>query len=223
MPLPQEDFAVVRLGGAVGSDRWSSGFAIDFEGVAAPPTQTEFDTLVAAVLSNFQTDVWGPGSNPLKGVNPSGVTLDTATGTYYAVGTAILHSVSTQTAVAGTASSGAYHAAACLVVSLLTAQSNRRTRGRMYLPTTSPNAAAANLQWAVSPPLAAQMKTYFDHINALAPSWVAGSTHRVAVVSKALQGFLTDVTRVRVDSIIDSQRGRSDKYVAAFSANSTLA
>lgn len=213
----------VRLGGAMATDRWSSGFWISFGGGIALPAQADLDTFIALCLSSFQSNVWGPASNPLKGVNASGVTLDTAVGTYYVNGLATYHSQANQTPVVGTGSAGAYHAGACLVATLQTDQSSRRTRGRMYLPTTQPNATASTLQWATAPPYAAEMKTYFDALNAASLAWDTGNTHRVAVVSQVGAGAARAVQRIRMDSIIDSQRNRSDKFVANTASTATLA
>lgn len=213
----------VRLGGACGTDRWSSGFWMSFGSGVTTLAQADLDTFIALCLSSFQTNVWGPASNPLKGSNASGVTLDSAQGTYYNAGVATFSSRQTQTPVAGTNSSGSYHAAAALVCTLLTDQSNRRNRGRMYLPATAPNATNTTLQWSVAPPHAAQMKTYFDALNAASLAWDSGNTHRVAVVSRVGTGQARSVQRVRIDSVIDSQRGRSDKFVPVFTSVSTLA
>jgi hypothetical protein len=212
-----------RLGGAVGSDRWTSGFWISFGSGISIPAQADLDTFVGAVLSTFNSVVWAPASNPLKGVNPSGVTLTDCHATYYINGTADFTSEATQSAVAGTSTSGSYHAGAALVCTLLTDQSSRRTRGRMYLPATAPNASASTLQWATAPPYAAEMKTLFDAINAYAMPWDSGNTHRVAVVSQVGSGSARAVQRVKMDSIIDSQRNRSDKFIATSSSTSTLA
>ncbi len=205
------------------TDRWSAGFWIRFPDGVGTPSQADIDGVALAVLSNFQTDVWGPASNPLKGVNPSSVTLDSAHVTYYSGGIATASSQATQTPVAGTATSGAYHAGAALCATLKTAQAGRQNRGRMYLPAVSPNATASTLQWSVSPPYAAQLKTYFDHINATVFSIETSTTHRVAVVSQVGTGHTTPVSAVRIDSVIDSQRGRSDKFVPTTVASATLA
>jgi len=218
-----ENLLNCRLGGAVGTDRWSSGFWVSLASTSSTPAQADLDTFCALVLSSFNTNVWAPGSNPLKGVNAPGVTLDSANVIWYLAGVASKTSRATQTAVVGTAATGSYHAAASLVLTLLTDQSSRRTRGRMYLPATAPNAANATLQWALSPPYAAQMKTYFDALNAASLAFDSGNTHRVAVVSRTGSGSSLPVHQVRMDSVIDSQRGRSDKYVANFTATSTLA
>lgn len=93
----------------------------------------------------------------------------------------------------------------------------------MYLPTTQPNATASTLQWASAPPYAAEMKTYFDALNAASLAWDTGNTHRVAVVSQVGAGAARAVQRIRMDSIIDSQRNRSDKFVANTASTATLA
>jgi hypothetical protein len=223
MAIPNSPLINVRLWGAMATDSWSTGFWLLFGESAVQPTQAEIDGVALTALTNFQTDVWGPASNPLKGVNASSVSFYRATATWYRTGHVLMSGQSTQTPVVGTGSAGAYHAGACLVCTLRTNIANRSNRGRMYLPTTQPNASASTLQWAVSPPQAAQMKTFFDHINATAFTFDASNTHRVAVVSQVGAGGANPVTGLRVDSVIDSQRNRSDKFIAASVATATLA
>jgi len=213
----------VRLLGAMATDRWSTGFWISFGGGIALPAQSDLDSFINTCLTSFNTNVWAPASNPLKGVNAAAVTLDSCVGTYYLNGLATYHSQANQTPVIGTGSAGAYHAGAALVATLQTDQSSRRTRGRMYLPATQPNASGTTLQWNVAPPYAATLKTYFDALNAATLAWDTGNTHRVAIVSQVGAGSSRSVQRVRIDSIIDSQRNRSDKFVAQTASTATLA
>lgn len=167
--------------------------------IQAAITTSTFDTAIAGCLS---TD---SGLDKVRVYGyPTGGTVATAVG-----------EKALATPVAGTSSfSGILQQS--LVVTLLTAQSSRRSRGRMYLP--AQGLGLAGHQWSVSQvtTVVNGLKSLFDNLNA------NGAIGDVSVISNV--GTTSNlVTALRADTKPDIQRRRANKLAAVGSFAADLA
>lgn len=97
----------------------------------------------------------------------------------------------------------------CLVVSLRTANAGRQYRGRMYLPASKlAGISNGNVPTSDATAMATAWGTCFSDWNA------SGDNGQVVVVSRVGAGHYDVVDVVRVDTIPDTQRKRSNKLQA---------
>lgn len=107
-----------------------------------------------------------------------------------------------------------------IVASLRTPDPSKSGRGRNYLPMTAANLDSnADLPLTKVTDLATKWATMIRAINAnTATTAVAGTV----IVASFTKGTYAPVTRVLVDSKVDTQHRRSDKVVAAFAFTSAV-
>jgi len=209
--LPLRDLFHVVIGGNVASEDWSAGcwFDAGTTGIGTP-TPTDLNTM-AASMATAAGVAW---SAFLKAWNASGLTLTFCkayfyrTNTLYGVGQASISA----SAATGTAPQPGY---VSQVLTFLTSQPGRSGRGRMYLPKTGKAPSASTFQYATEGTALSAMKTYFQScesaIEALPGASIVAS---LSVVSRTGSNP-NAVTTLRMDSIPDTQHGRTKSLAPA--------
>lgn len=103
------------------------------------------------------------------------------------------------------------------VVSLRTDEAGRSARGRCYMPATGVELAAAG---SPATPTTSEFADAFGHLLADVTSAHADPTALIQVYSRVLDRMLP-VTRVLVDSTLDTQRRRRNKDVSPYQTSGT--
>lgn len=223
MSFTSERWASVRIGGAFYSDNWSVGIWLRFPDGAGSPAPADADQLASTVLSQFQTKVWAGATVPLRQRNGGSISLINSYAVYYINGVPIVSGRATQTPDPGISATPALPPSTALCVTLRTDRAGRMNRGRVYLPYTS-----GTLTGGLQAPsadvlqLAANMKAWLDGVNAATLSIETSPTHRVIIGSKVAPNS-APVSSVAINSVLDTQRGRGDNFVATSVATGTLA
>lgn len=209
--LPAGDFLNVRLGGAVASDTWSVGWWFQMTGLGAVPSPSAMNTAAAGPLGGFNNTVWNVAGTPLKVRESTATTLSNSSLYLYRDGVLVASGKASISAVAGTGSTGGFNYVA-RVVTLLTSQPGRSKRGRIYLPWTGQDVAAATGLWTAE---ATILSNLAGHLNAEqgAGYFFGGSETADLVVVSSRHAYATSVTQLRMDNKPDTQRGRLNKLV----------
>jgi hypothetical protein len=157
-----------------------------------------------------------------KASQSSDTTFDSVLVRFYDGATLSVDGTASATPVPGTGS-GAHPGYVALVVTLLTAFPGRSHRGRIYLPATAVaiNSATSQLSTAATQDtLAADVATHLAS-SAHTPSWASGVLFTPVVLSKTL-GSTADIVSLRIDSLPDTQHGRTRKLSAVHTATHTV-
>lgn len=220
MGYPQPTLKVV-VGGKLSNDVWRTG--IDFGlNIATAPTSGQLNALITSSIQPAFLVWW----NALKGFNTTAADYSYLQAYYYPQGSTAAAAVGTSTlsAVPGTGGN-ALPLRTCLVASKMTAYAGRHNRGRMYIPytaaTTSLTADGQTITGVVNS-YATATATLFQTLNAA--SWTsAGITSQSAVVTSSnAPAVAHSVINIRVDSLPDSQRRRTNKDAPAITSNSAV-
>lgn len=162
-------------------------------------------TQIVGVLNSHESDGWCAEMSANAGfTDVSTLYYDETSTTAIYSGTAPVSGVSGVGAPSKTAQTAR-------VVSLLTPFSGRRYRGRVYLPALASTITTAGRS-TVADTWAPAFADFLLDVAAAFPG--AGSA--VPVVYSAAANAVTDVTRVRVGDILDTQRRRRDTMVENF-------
>jgi hypothetical protein len=210
------------VGGAIGSDQWSIGAYQRLNGLSSNPTPTQMNTAALARLNGFNTIVWSAATAGLKSVNATGVALSIIKSYLYRGGVLTAQGNAAITAVPGTGSANLpFFTALCC--SLLTNTPGRSGRGRLYLPFTAGALTATGGQTNIG-----SLSQYAGNVA----SWLSGlggndnlypgDPTSAAVVLSNTKSAVYDVVTTRIDSIPDTQHGRTRKDVAASVGTGTL-
>jgi hypothetical protein len=210
MSIPPGVVHVVFGGALPGGEVWESGFWTMGNVPTSNATATELAALWIAQLKAtdgsggfYQSRIIAGATTSLNYVNVYCYVTGGSTADF--IGNA------TTAAVVGTGTNACANQNA-LVVTLRTAHAGRRFRGRMYLPATgvTTSTATGQLPDAAILPVATGWGVCFSDWNA------SGDNGTICVVSRVGAGTATAVTEVTVDSIVDTQRRRRNKLIAAF-------
>lgn len=194
MPFPGNVNKYVLSGSLPGGEVWSTAWYGE-----ATPSPTSAQTLA----DNFNA-AGSFGTSFLSDIRPimnAGTSINKITVYTYGSGrTLIATGQKSFTPVVGTGT-GILPNQIALVVTLRTANNTRRGRGRMYLPATgltinTTSGLASNTGFGT---WLASMGQMLNEYNAKVVSEAAGASY--------------DVSRLTVDNVADTQRGRRDKLV----------
>lgn len=214
MAIPAGCWRIVYRGNLPGGEVWQTGFWLNggaptSNGAAIAAAQVEFDALDDATSGPY--NVWKTLVNANVSIAQVAVYSYVTGGTH-----ADFVGLSSGTPKAGTATGAQLPNQIGVVLSLLTNQSGRSFRGRMYWP-ISLGVQAATGQWTVAnlQPFVTRMAKHFqDFDNA------AGEGNVVVVSSKLTAA--TDVTGLRMDTRPDVQRRRANKQVVTGQATAVV-
>jgi hypothetical protein len=214
MPFPSGDIIKYVMGGAVGSDDWSVGIWQTVSGLSSNPTTTQMNADVLATLTSFNTGLWSAATAGQKTVNASGTLLSTGKSYLYRAGSLTRQGTASITAVAGTSATILpFFTAMCC--SLLTDTAGRSGRGRIYLPLTAGALLASTGQMNIGSltSYATNVAAWLTGLNVTNTNFPGTPTMQCVVFSKTL-GQTFPITTVRIDSIPDTQHGRTRKDIA---------
>lgn len=181
---------------------WSVGLSVvNHAAATAGAIQAWLDGIAPDVSSS-----WSSSGSGWGGLASPGTKLQSLRGYHYAAGSssADLTAEHLYAGVAGYAAGAASPTMLSCVVSLLTGAAGRHNRGRSYVP--ADGAALANHQFveAAIDAVGAGFRDLIDHVNG---STLGGED--CTVVIGAQLPAPPEVTRVRVDSVPDTQRPRA--------------
>ncbi len=209
----------VHIQGVIGANPlapaeiWGTGFQLSMFEVGGLPSQSQVDGISAAYIAYHSSGDSGIQSNCyykrclVSAVDTLGnVKKDPATGAY-----SQRESVTAPVAGAGGGLNRPFQISS--VVTLVTPRAGASGRGRMYTPMPV-DGLSADGQASASQTLARaqKMAAFLAQVNSIME--VGPPTGYVAVASSA--GFLSEVTSVRVGSVLDTQRRRRNALVEAY-------
>lgn len=208
MAFPAGSIMRVVIGGAITSqEQWRTAQWWQF--TSGAPSHDDFVNAGSDVVLSFLSAFWNRAAGtPYKSRNVAAVDVSYAAAYLYNSGVLSDESIMSPTPVPGTASSASPPYTAC-VFSLKTAAFGRSARGRAYLPWTSVM-VATSLQMNVDQ---ADADNFSDYLQKATITPLGPAT--VPVVLSQKDGVARPITSVSVDSIPDTQHGRSRKMVAA--------
>jgi hypothetical protein len=216
MPMPVGDYVKISVGGSIATEQWSINVWAKYSG-GVQPTPAQLNAWALQVLNGFKLHVWSAVTGPLAVFNSTGCNVASAKAYFYRNGSLLVAGTAGITPVAGNASSTIQPAYVSLVCTLLTLFPGRSKRGRVYLPATGVGLTAATFQVTsvVSQDgLAVNMWNWFVTANDFAPGWDVPGSVVVGVMSLKTSTF-TPLSGVRIDSLPDTQHGRSRRLVSA--------
>lgn len=189
-----------------GVQSWST--SLWFSNFTTDPTQDQLNLyneyLTAAIqtqMSTIASAIWSPG-----------ISADYSTCYYYdaAATTASLVSTPEQIAITGGTSSIHLPPQCSVVMSLRSGVPGRSGRGRNYLPLGKATAVGANGQLAtgVTNTLADAYAAMIGDLNAVL-DW--NSSVKTACINSVTRATVYDILSVVVDSVVDTQRRRTDQ------------
>lgn len=205
MPVAGE--VKIQISGKLPSGEiWSTGFQI---GGATITSQSDLATLLGAVQTGFAVTsglrAW------MVSKNPSGFTIENLAAYYYASNGPATYQASVTDTGAGSSVSPPLPNQCAVVASLRTSRPGRSFRGRMYLPLLCIGNASGQVTTADTTGTANAVKTTFQTIN-------GGAGGYSVAVASTRQNAMTHVTGIIVDSLIDTQRRRSQSEAALYRA-----
>lgn len=218
---PNNSYVTNVFSGAVSGDIWSCVTnCISAENTTFGPG-ADFNTYAAAALAAFNSTIWNSASG-IKQANSAATTLTSCkTYVYNSGGVLVQEGSATQTAVPGTGTTRLPPYSA-LCVTLKTNGFGRSYRGRSYIPFTAGTLGADGQ--ASSGQCSSLATNYIAFINAMvaiAVPGAAGDELQPAVLSVA-KGLLSNISSVKVDSLVDTQRGRQNRATASSTATASL-
>lgn len=197
----------VFQGNASSSDIWNIGFW--WQKPAPSDGTIDYNALAADVLAKFKSDFWSATTSPWTTNLSSDCTLTTAKVYGYDGGLLTGEGVATSSPVGGTQTITSPRFTAC-VATLQTASFGRSHRGRVYLPYTNGCNTTGQLSL---------VQAYADNLKAfLVRNTFAGLPAAPIIESLVVSrthGTVDPITKVRMDSLPDTQRGRISKAVPA--------
>lgn len=195
-----------------GAQRWSIGIRAIDEVSGTAPSAAQLSAACDQLFTDFNTSMWNPGTGTGFGsIAGSAANFDQVRGYWRALrnGPASIVGASTQGASPGSGSPNLPPQCA-IVVTLLTGLAGKSFKGRVYMPNrTAIVAADGNLPTATVTALAVTASNWLSLFRTRS----VGGERLTGVVSGA-QGP-NAITAVAVDSVVDTQRRRRDKVVAA--------
>lgn len=206
MAMAAKSYAYYRLvmtGPMSMAGTWSVGLAVTAPAAAtAAGIQAWLDGIAADVASSYSNGTASWGAMATNGTN-----LAALRGYHYPAGSknadlTAVHAYGTP--VAGLAGTGAQTMSAC-AVSLLTNAAGRHNRGRCYVPADGATFENHQFTQAECNVVGAGFRDLIDHVNG---STIGGEDAQVVIASQLPTPPV--VTRVRVDSLPDTQRPRAD-------------
>ena len=220
--FPSGDFCKYVVGGAVASDDWSVGVWVNVSGLTALPSVAQMNGNASALLTAFNNDIWSAATAGQKTVNASGCSLSTIKTYLYRDGVLVRQGTASITAVAGTSATVLpFFTAMCC--SLLTETAGRSGRGRIYLPMTAGALLATTGQMNVGSlsSYAGNVATWLSALSTDEGTWPGDPAMRVCVLFKTHSDFHF-VTSTRIDSLVDTQHGRTRKDLATSVGTGTV-
>lgn len=207
MSIPVGCTRVVHYGALPGGEVWNTGHWMIGTGIDSNTSANA----IAAQLTLAMTDSGAPwGTSGIQNINSAGVTYKGAKVYHYMTGgpAASFQGESINlTPPAGTAGAQTMPDQCAVCVSLLTEASGRQNRGRMYLPINSATLpASGQLGTGTNTQYVTALKVYLQKATFRIP----GSS---IVVMSNVGSHTTGVTRLRADTIVDTQRRRTNKLV----------
>jgi hypothetical protein len=200
------------------TDRWSVGYWVRYDSSVSLPTPTQANTYAANIGANFASVVW----SVYKAQNDPATTLDVCSVRFYSSGVLMVNGTATITSVPGTGS-GAHPCYVACCVSMLSAFPGRSKRGRMYLPATAYAVTGTTGQWTTAGTATTTVANLASHLtnSAHTPGWGSPAAFSPVVLSKTL-GSTSDIVSLRIDSLPDTQHGRTRSLVALATATHTV-
>ena len=216
MPFPPGKHAHITLGGSIGTETWSIGHWKEDQG-SGIPTPTQLNTYAAAVLAAFNTQFWNAATLPFKNYASADTSLINCSVHYYSGGVLIGLGTATITPVAGAGASDPHPAYVAWVITTLSDFPGRSKRGRLYLPATAVSISGSTSQVGLATTdqdtQLAHFKAYLQDSTTNVPAWDPGVGMVNEILSQHL-GSVVEMTSLRMDSLPDTQHGRSRKLVA---------
>lgn len=216
MPNPTTLYYRVAVGGSMAQDVWSNIITLQDVDGASSPTGSAMNTFAGDVLDAYNTEIW----DALSAMIAPYCKLVTATAYAYLGGVLVAQGQASQTPAQGqnasTMQSAPYQS---VCVTLQTTESGRSGRGRMYLPLCGPSATSSTGQLSST-----QTDSIADAAGALSKALeqvdspvgeAAGLYYSVLSTKTAA---LNKIQTVKVDSILDTQRGRENRFTAISSS-----
>lgn len=211
-------------GRLVAAQRWSIGFSFT-DGVddSAVPDQVTLANMAQQMYADFIAQAWSTSTTPALPISARISTdgnLDQCR--LYAYASTSLSAaggvgVSSGAAVPGT-SSPTMPPQVAMVASLLTPFPGRSNRGRVYIPNrTAVLSSDAQITASICTGVATAIANYLS----LARTRTIRGGPMIPIVESSTSTD-TEIVRVRVDSILDTQRRRRDKLVAVTQASANL-
>lgn len=216
---PAGDYVKYVIGGTIASDTWSIGICQSLTGLSGVPTPSQMNAAALVRLNGFNTAVWSLATSGLKLLNGAGVSLVNCKSYLYRGGVLSAQGTAAITPVPGTGSPGLpFYTAMC--VSLLTDRPGRSGRGRLYLPATAAAVSATTGQFTTN--LSGLATAVAGVLTAYGPddNGYPGDPASVAAVVSNTHGLLTEIQSIRIDTLPDTQHGRTrhDTATSVYSA-----
>lgn len=209
MALPLGNWERISILGNCGGDTWSVNPWFRYTGVAVI-SQVEANSIAAAALADFNTKVWSPASQPVKGSNAPYASLTSCRVLHYNNNVLQQTGFGAITPVVGTGGAICPPYTA-LVATLHTATAGRRFRGRMYLPFTAASVSGTTgLLSSTLPLYASNLASWLTNANAWLPGSLSGSLLHSVVMTQT-GAAPADVTSVEFNNKLDTQRGRENR------------
>lgn len=200
------------MGGTIGAvDTWTTKISYAVSG--GVPSQADMNGIAAGFSTLWATDFWDPAVQGMKPNVNSTCSWNLAKSYYYPAGSSVatVSGLQTITNDPGTAGAAPIPPQCAVVVSLHTAFSGRKNRGRCYLPAYNALAGNGAITAAQALRYATQFRLFLHDTN----SATVGALSFNACVGT---GSLPTVTSVVVDTVVDTQRRRRDKQVSTGTA-----
>lgn len=197
-------------GQATPTDVWNVGI---YYNISAQPNN--LSTLAGDMLAAFNTKFWSESAHGWNANQTANCTLSKCSLFRYNTGQLVDEGSATITPIGGSAG-GASPSFTAAVFTLNTGLFGKSHRGRLYLPHTA--ACTVNGQMQVVQGHADNMKNFLDTTSFTS---APGVTLNAAVFSRKLD-TLSAITKVRVDTKPDTQRGRIGKMVPTGTFSSVL-
>jgi hypothetical protein len=210
--LNTDALKIVFRGTIQGTQSWSTALFMAIQTDSGNLTATNLNT-IAGHLSTPSSTLW----TSIAGVGwRSTTSFNEISVYYYPTGEPDPTEVSnlSVTAVVGGLTSATLSPRDALVASFLTGLSGRSYRGRSYAPMGGlPLGTDQQAPLVATTGLGNAWKVFIDAVNSA--NWNDGNVlAQVASVASFTRGITTPITTVRVDSLVDSQRRREDKFTS---------
>jgi hypothetical protein len=208
-------FVKIVVGGAIATtDRWSCGFAFRVSG--GTPSAADMNGIASGFATIFATDFWDH-TNGGKVDSPTTTSWDKCSTYFYPAGSAT-------STISGTvvltpdfgSTAGVFIPPECAIVaSLHTGFTGRQNRGRLYLPCPTQLVANGQLASTVCTNWATQIAQVYTH-------WNSATVGALAFDGCIGTGETPIVTKVTIDSVVDSQRRRRNKQIPSSTGSGTV-
>lgn len=213
-------YAYVKLvqHGSIAADQtWSTGLAVALSS-STPPTEAELSTWLASLDTAYAA--WWHIGTGVADLNAADTTYDGNRCYYYPAGQTAASAQANREfsgALPGSQSAGANPQRTCCVSSMITGSSGRSFRGRRYLPATGAPLTAHQFGSVFVDHIVAAEVAFLDAVGA---SSIAGADLIPIVANNRVSP--PSIQTVRVNSLPDTQRRRTDKVGAIYTAVENL-